>query len=140
MQLTKHFSLEEFTQSDTADRLRIDNTIPEQFVPNVFILCKRILEPLREHLGHPIFITSGYRCPRLNKAVGGVPGSQHLRGEAADLYIHSPEEGEEMVKFIIQHCSFDQLLYEHKRATTWLHVSNRIDRSLNRRMVKNIVG
>ena len=85
MQLTKHFILEEFERSGTAARLHIDNKIPAALVPNIRHLCEEVLEPLREHFNEPIYISSGYRCEELNRAVGGVTNSQHIRGEAADI-------------------------------------------------------
>ena len=87
MKLSEHFDLNEFTRSATADRLHIDNSIPEEFIPNLKNLCQQVLEPLREHFGIPVIISSGYRCPALNRAVGGVPNSQHLKGEAADIIL-----------------------------------------------------
>ena len=87
MKLSEHFDLDEFTRSATADRLHIDNTIPEELIPNLKNLCVQVLEPLREHFGTPVVISSGYRCPALNQAVGGVPNSQHLTGEAADIIL-----------------------------------------------------
>lgn len=93
MKLTDHFSLSEFTRSSTADRLHINNTIDlsvpsgQSVFKNLKNLCEQVLEPLREHFGIPVVICSGYRCPQLNKAVGGVPNSQHLKGEAADIVL-----------------------------------------------------
>ena len=76
----------------------------------------------------------GYRCERLNEAVGGVSRSQHLLGEAADLHIANMEVGRKMFEFVRTHCDFDQLLFEHrmKNGCRWLHVSYRSDRGPNR--------
>lgn len=81
----KYFSFNEFERSDTAYRHAIDNSIPDAAKRNIAALIDRVLDPLREAWGEPITVTSGYRCPALNKAVGGVPTSQHLSGHAADI-------------------------------------------------------
>lgn len=85
MQLSEHFRLIEFTRSSVAQRLNIDNTPPEEAIAAMRRLCENVLEPLRRYVDRPLIITSGYRCERLNQAVGGVPTSQHLKGEAADI-------------------------------------------------------
>ena len=85
MKLTEHFTLAEFERSATAARLHIDNRVPAELVPNIRNLCEQVLEPLREHFQEAVYVTSGYRCPQLNSAVGGVANSQHMRGEAADI-------------------------------------------------------
>ena len=85
MKLTEHFTLEEFQRSAKAAELGIENRVPEGLVANLRHLCEEVLEPLREHFGEAVYVTSGYRCPQLNKAVGGVANSQHMRGEAADI-------------------------------------------------------
>ena len=87
MLLSSHFTLGEFLRSGTAIKYGIDNT-PQQamVITRLMMLCEQVLEPLRQHFG-VITITSGYRCPQLNLAVHGVPGSQHTLGEAADIFI-----------------------------------------------------
>ncbi len=139
MSLSPHFTLSEFTRSTTADRLGIDNTIPAALVPNLRTLCQYVLEPLRAHVGHGFTISSGYRCPQLNRAVGGVSNSQHQQGEAADLHLPSIEEGREWMRWIMDNCTFDQLLWERSGHTTWLHVSCKRDTSKNRHMVRSIM-
>lgn len=136
--LTPHFRLSEFARSQTAERAGIDNRIPKALIPHLVTLCEQVLEPLRQHAGKPITISSGYRCPRLNALVGGVPGSQHLTGEAADLHLPSLAEGREWFDWIARHCSFDQLLWERRGSTHWIHVSCRSDPSKNRRMVLTV--
>ncbi len=81
----KHFKIEEFTYSITAQHLGIDNTPSKEAVTNLELLVSRVLDPLREAWGSPIIVTSGYRCEELNKRVGGVKTSYHLRGMAADI-------------------------------------------------------
>ena len=87
IQLSEHFTLSEFTKSITAERLGIDNKPGYEEVLAMRHLCREVLEPLRQHYGKPIRITSGYRCEELNSAVGGVRRSQHMLGEAADLSV-----------------------------------------------------
>lgn len=124
MQLTEHFTLAEFVRSETADRNHIDNTPSQEVVDNLRALCRNVLEPARVAFGEPIYITSGYRCPVLNKAVGGKPTSQHLRGEAADLQVKGLQNLRSLYK-IIDRLPHDQLLYESNGTTKWLHISFR---------------
>ena len=125
MKLTEHFSLSEFERSATADRLHIDNTIPEELIPNLKNLCVQVLEPLREHFGTPVVISSGYRCPALNRAVGGASNSQHLTGEAADIIFPStlnsqPSTLTDAFYWLIDNVPFDQLGFESKGTTKWI--------------------
>ena len=124
MKLTKNFSLEEMYRSETARRCGIDNKPQtEEVVENLRALCLEVLQPLRDHLGRPVTITSGYRCKELNKRVGGVRNSQHLKGEAADIRVKNREELIEMMKFLMDETQFDQLIWEKAGATEWVHVS-----------------
>ena len=145
MKLTEHFTLAEFERSATAARLHIDNRVPAELVPNISNLCEQVLEPLREHFQEAVYVTSGYRCPQLNKAVGGVANSQHMRGEAADICpivggrpdSTSPEARRrlrEWAEWIMDNCPFDQLLRERRGNSCWLHVSLR-RAGRNRQMV-----
>ena len=85
---TPHFELREFVASKTARDHGINNTPPEEAVENLKALCQHTLEPLREALGLPIIITSGYRCKALNHLlVNHSVKSQHMNGQAADFYV-----------------------------------------------------
>ena len=136
MKLTKHFTLEEFTRSSTAKARGIDNTVPEKLIPALRNLCETVLEPLREQAKEPVEISSGYRCPALNKAVGGKNTSQHMKGEACDIYM---EDKEKLRKWfaILMDGDFDQLIFERNRRTEhcWIHVSCKPDTSFNRHQV-----
>lgn len=89
--ISKNFTWEEFTASDTAKKLGILNHITDWDVrDNILELVDKVLQPLRDAWGKPITINSGYRCEKLNKAVGGVPTSQHRKGEAADCGVDDP--------------------------------------------------
>ena len=136
MQITEHFTVEEFERSSTADRLGIANRVPAALLPNLKTLCEVVLEPLRAYAGKPIVISSGYRCPALNRAVGGASQSQHLRGEAADLHLPSTAEGRTWFRWLMDNTTFDQLIWEHDgRGTHWIHVSCKADPSRNRNRV-----
>lgn len=123
MQLTEHFTLSEFVRSETAENKHIDNTPSQEVMDNLRALCRNVLEPARMAFGEPIYITSGYRCPALNKAVGGKITSQHLRGEAADLQVKGVRNLKRLYNAILDHGVFDQLLYESNGTTKWIHVS-----------------
>lgn len=83
--ITPNFSYQEMTKSLTAKRRGIDNTPSVQSYINLTKLCKFILQPIREMWGEPIIVSSGYRCPEVNKIVGGVKASDHIYGCAADI-------------------------------------------------------
>ena len=123
--ITMHFTIEEMYASDTAKRLGIDNKPTTQKMINLVYLCAFVLEPLRVAINEPIKIGSGYRCEKLNKAVGGVYNSQHLKGQAADIDIQGDMAfGKKILEYIRDHLPFDQLIWEHnKSGTYWVHVS-----------------
>lgn len=123
MKLSDHFTLEEFTRSDTATEKRIANTITAEAAANIALLVSHVLEPARREFGKPIIISSGYRSSRLNKAVGGVTNSQHLTGQAADLQV-SPISGLRTLFTILAGMDIDQLLFErNSKGVVWIHVS-----------------
>ena len=134
IRLTPHFQLGEFTKSITAERLGISNEPGYEQVLALRHLCREVLEPLRQHYGKPIRVTSGFRCQQLNQAVGGVGNSQHQYGEAADLSIPSEAVARDWFQWLVKYTDFDQLLFEHSRrlGNCWLHISCRWDSSKNR--------
>lgn len=121
MKKIKYFSLSEFLNSATAKRLRIDNTPTFEVVDNLNKLAD-YLDGIREKVGKPIMISSGFRCPVLNKAVGGVANSQHQKGLAADLICADMESLEKVLR---ETGGFDQLIKEHRKGSKsfWFHVS-----------------
>lgn len=121
MKKIKYFSLSEFLNSATAKRLCIDNTPTFEVVDNLNKLAD-YLDVIREKVGKPILISSGFRCPVLNKAVGGVVNSQHQKGLAADLICADMESLEKVLR---ETGGFDQLIKEHRRGSKsfWFHVS-----------------
>lgn len=118
MRLSPNFRLQEFSASKTAEELHINNTIPEELIPNVQKLVLNVLQPVRSHFG-PVIVSSGYRCPKLNKAVGGSSTSEHLTGNAADFTVVDTDL-KVVGQWIIENCEFNQLILEFGR---WLHVS-----------------
>ena len=88
----KYFSLSEFSHSDTAVSLGIDNTVPWAYIPKIQPLVHCVLDPIREYWGLPIRVTSGYRCPELNVEANGVEESYHMEGCAADITAIAPDE------------------------------------------------
>ena len=105
-----HFTLQELKKSATADKLGIDNSIPLSIIPNIEILINQVLDPIREYMNEPIYVNSGYRCPLLNKAVGGVAGSQHVLGQAADITTKSRLQDLLMEGYIEENLIFDQMI------------------------------
>lgn len=109
---------------------------------NLTALVGAVLDPLRERWGKPIKVNSGYRCPALNKAIGGAAQSQHTKGEAADIVAGSRRENAELGRLIVKSGCFDQLIFEQSnRECTecdWIHVSwKRVGE--NRRQVLRLV-
>lgn len=118
--LTKNFKLSEFTKSETAQRLRIDNIPPFESAISLQALSTAILQPLRDEINSPIQITSGYRSDELNKAVGGKENSQHTLGQAAD--ISSPQGLTIIIEAIRElGLDFDQMIVYAPRG--FLHIS-----------------
>ena len=124
--VTMHFTIEEMYASATAKAKGIDNKPNVQQMINLVYLCAYILEPLRVAMNEHIKIGSGFRCQKLNKAVGGVYNSQHMKGQAADLCIDGDiEKGRRWFNYIKDHLPFDQLIWEKnpKTGSYWVHVS-----------------
>lgn len=116
------FSLEEFTRSSTAQRLKIDNSPSDEVVRNIQYGVQMVLDPLRRIIRTPIIVTSGFRCSTLNKAVGGVANSWHTKGNAADLRINNEEEAKAIFQALKTLPSVDTVLFEHSAASIWMHV------------------
>ena len=118
----KYFTFDELSRSDTATRLNIDNTPSPAARSNLAALTDNILDPLREAWGKPITVNSGYRCPALNKAVGGSATSQHMSGQAADITTGNKVDNARLFQLVQDlGLPFDQLIDEQGFA--WVHVS-----------------
>lgn len=138
MNLSTHFTLEEFTGSDTAARYSLDNDLPLSLMPAAKQTAQ-LLERIRDQLvllarrDIPIIVTSGYRSPRLNQLVGGQPRSDHVDGCAADFKapaFGTPFEICQALAPLVGELEIGQLIHEFGR---WVHVSTRRpDKQLNR--------
>jgi zinc D-Ala-D-Ala carboxypeptidase len=128
MQLSKHLSLAEVTRSDSAKRRGISNMPTPSHIENFKLLAEKVFEPMREHFGKPIHISSGYRSDALNKVVGGSKTSQHCSGEAIDIDMDGSSSGvtnKMIFDYIKDNLNFDQLIWEFGTTANpdWVHVS-----------------
>ena len=140
MQLTKNFQLSEFLVSQTAERLRLDNTPNAQNIANLKLLCEKVLQPIRDNFNKPVVITSGFRSVAVNRAIGGSTKSQHMQGQAADFTIPSIDNYQ-LAKWIEASLNYDQLILEFYTGgnTGWIHVGYS-PRHLNQELTINRFG
>lgn len=130
--LTKNFTIEEFTASPTASKLKIDNTVPEKYKENLQSIAE-LMQKIRDKWGAPIIVSSGYRCPKLNKAINGANTSQHMTAAACDFHTVTDKESDNMNlwRMIIsmiklgeikcRQCIFE---YGHKNiGPSWIHIA-----------------
>lgn len=131
----KYFSLKELTNSPTAKSKGIDNTPTPEVVKNLTLIVDKVMDPLREWYGKPIRVTSGYRSPLLNRAIGGVKNSQHQKGQAIDFVC---DDMAKCFEYIKNNLTYDQLIWEYgnDRSPKWIHVS--YDSKSNRKQVLRI--
>jgi zinc D-Ala-D-Ala carboxypeptidase len=126
MRLSKHFTLAEFTKSQTATRLGLKNQPGPEHIVRMEALCENVLEPVRITFGIPFSPSSGYRSPELCKAIGSKPTSQHARGEAVDFEVPGLSN-RDVAEFIQDNLDFDQLILEFYEEgdpnSGWIHVS-----------------
>ena len=135
MQLSKNLALSEVTRSETAKRKGISNMPTPEHIENFKLLAEKVFQPIRDHFGVPIRISSGYRSAALNKAIGGagktvngvyIPSSQHCTGEAIDIDMDGTTvTNAEIFNYIKDNLNFDQLIWEFGTDTNpdWVHVS-----------------
>jgi zinc D-Ala-D-Ala carboxypeptidase len=126
MQISKHLSLAEVSRSETAKRKGINNTPSGEHLENFKKLAENIFEPIREHFGVPIHISSGYRSKELNSAIGGSSTSQHCQGEAIDIDMDGTSiTNAQIFNFIKDNLNFDQMIWEFgtDKNPDWVHVS-----------------
>ena len=128
MKVTTHVSYKEVTKSNTATRRGIENIPSGEQMENIKLLCEKVFEPLREHVGGPIAINSLFRSVELNKAIGGSSTSQHCAINGAAMDIDDTLGGmsnADMFEFIKNKLDFDQLIWEYgnKDNPDWVHVS-----------------
>ena len=139
--ISKNFTLDELTASATAKTKGIINAPGVDEVCNMCALVHHVLQPLRDAMKEPIKIGSGYRCTKLNQAVGGVANSQHIKGQAADLCIDGDmKKGRRWFNWILDNCDFDQLIMEHNaKGSYWVHVSYRADGKNRHQVINNLL-
>ena len=140
----KHFTISELLRSPVAIDRRIWNGATLEQERNLFALVDNVLDPARIAYGHPILVSSGFRCHELNRLVGGALHSQHMMGEAADIYTDDGRDGNLMLgRIIVSLGNFDQLIFEHVGTNDlrplWLHVSWRRN-GVNRHEVRKLVA
>jgi len=127
MKLTENFSLNELTKSQTAERKGIDNTPSAEHQDNLKSLCEMILQPIRDHFGQVVSVSSGYRSPELCVAIGSSTNSQHAKGQASDFEIFGISN-KELADYIDQNLDYDQLILEYWKGedepnSGWVHCS-----------------
>tara|TARA_Y100001972_G_scaffold424_1_gene497 strand:+ start:37 stop:519 length:483 start_codon:yes stop_codon:yes gene_type:complete len=126
MQLSKHFKLEEFEKSQTAQRLGIKNKAGSGEIKNLTDVCYGVLEKVRVKYDKPVIVTSGYRSPELCEAIGSKATSQHTKGEAVDFEVIGVANIQ-VAYFIQANCDFDQLILEYycpdDDQKGWVHCS-----------------
>jgi zinc D-Ala-D-Ala carboxypeptidase len=130
MKVSQHISLNEATKSQTALRRGIDNTPSEEVLNSMKIVAEKCFEPIRNHHGKAIGISSFYRSPELNKAIGGSRTSDHCRGRAIDIDADIYNNGitnAEIFHWLRENVEFDQLIWEYGTDSNpaWVHVSYR---------------
>jgi len=119
--LTKNFTLEEMMHSNTAKARGLKNEPNLEQTDNLFKLCVRLLQPLRDIYGEPMIISSGFRSPEVNKAVGGVSNSQHMKGQAADVSVKDPRKL--LTSLLNSGLDFDQAILYQDGRNNFLHLS-----------------
>jgi len=126
MKLSNNFSLNELTKSQTAERKGIDNTPSTEHQENLKSLCTHVLQPVRDHFGQVVSVSSGYRSPELCVAIGSKTTSQHAKGEAADFEIFGVSN-KELADWIHYNVNYDQLILEYWNESDpnsgWVHCS-----------------
>ena len=122
MRLSKNFTLAELTA--TSHR-KLQDTPSLEVIRNMQYLCIHVLQPLRDAIGRPVYITSGYRSAKLNARVGGVKNSYHLRGLAADIHVDNEEHAKVIFEILKKNPFVHRVLIERKNGARWIHVQTR---------------
>jgi len=138
MQLSTNLSLAEVTRSETAKRRGISNMPTPEHIENFKKLAANIFQPIREHFGKPILISSGYRSAELNKAIGGSLSSQHSSGEAIDIDMDGTDiTNKQIFDYIKDNLTFDQMIAEFPKQGNpdWVHVSFAANRSQRKQIL-----
>lgn len=126
MKLSNNFSLKELTASQTAERKGINNNPNEDQINKLKLLCEKVLQPVRDHYGKVVSVSSGYRSVELCEAIGSSKNSQHAKAEAADFEIYGVSNAE-LCKWIADNLEFDQMILEYHNLdepnSGWIHCS-----------------
>ena len=137
MNLSANFSLKELTRSDTATRLGIDNTPDQKTIDNLKMLCEKVLQPVRDHFGKTVTVTSGFRSSETNQATGGSKSSDHVKGQAADIEIAGVPNAE-LAQWIMDNLEYSQLILEFYTQgipdSGWVHVSYNPDKLIKQEL------
>lgn len=137
MKLSQHFTLAELTASNKARQLGLDNTPPQELMPRL-VLTAEMLERIRSTLNVPVIVTSGYRGPQLNRAVGGVTSSDHTQGHAADIVAPgygTPYQIAKTLAPLVSVLGIGQLILEGVNGKQWVHVSTRVPEKVANRVI-----
>jgi zinc D-Ala-D-Ala carboxypeptidase len=125
--ISKNLTLAEVTKSQTASRLGISNTPGKEELESLKLVAEKVFQPVREHFKVPIAVTSGYRSPALNKAIGGAKRSEHMMGRALDLDadIYGGVTNKQIFEFVRDNLTFNQLIWEFgdDDSPDWVHIS-----------------
>lgn len=145
MQLTEHFNLEELKYSSTAKQKGFKNEPTQDHIENLKLLCEYVLEPIREKIGCPLVISSGYRSEKVNALVGGSKTSQHILGQAADIQIFDKKlTNADLFNTIVEMIRSGELQIGQCIAEkvggeiTWVHISTPTNRLRNQVLIANI--
>jgi len=141
MQLSKNLALSEVTRSETAKRRGISNMPTPEHIENFKKLAENVFQPIRDHFGVPIRISSGYRSKELNKAVGGSLSSQHCKGEAIDIDMDGTTvTNKQIFDFVKANVNFDQMIWEFGTDANpdWVHVSYNSDGAQRKQILKAV--
>ena len=126
MRLSPNFTLAELIKSQTAERKSINNNPNEDNIENLQRLCNEILQPIRDHYGKVVSVSSGFRSPDLCEAIGSSKTSQHASGQAADFEIYGVSN-KKLADYIADNLDFDQLILEYWKPeepnSGWVHCS-----------------
>jgi len=126
MNLSKNLTLAEMLRSESAKRKGIENKPLPEHLENMKLLAENVFQPIRDHFGIPIHISSGYRSKELNKAIGGSQTSQHSKGQAIDIDMDNTSiTNAQIFHWIKSNLEFDQLIWEFgtTKNPDWVHVS-----------------
>ena len=141
--ISEHISYKEGVYSITATRRGINNDPNDEQLSNMELLAEKVFEPLREWVGGPIKINSFFRCPELNKAIGGSSKSQHCHGQAIDIDdTYGKVANSEMYHYIKENLDFDQMIWEfgNDDNPNWVHISYVSEEDNRRRCLRAYKG